>query len=545
MVGKLRFRLAKRRARRGLPHDAYTEGGARFLKVNEHLRYVVPVPQADVLDAIRRNHELVRRVAAEVDSETFVVDVPADRGVVLGVGTAGIGPLVEGLARLASTQPLYLRAWSLTGRRSAGLAVEKLPLERDELLGLERLEVFQHYREPRTGQSFGSPFACRVEVWREDATGQLVAPAPNGRLGTIAPERRHERVEIDVHGVRAPTLGPLTDRTVLEVDFPIDVVYLWVDGNDPAWQERKRTRLAEMTGTPPDEDSLRSVRFDQGDELRFSVRSLHRYAPWVRRIFVVTDGQRPSWLVERPGRLDVVDHRDFLPPEALPTFNSHAITAGLHRIDGLAERFLVVNDDVLLGRPVAPETFFLSNGVARFFPSRAALPAGPPTPTDPPLVVARKRSQRLIAERTGLVPTFGFKHTPIALVRSRAQALEEEVPDWRHTMHSPFRAGSDIVPEWLHHWLGYAEGWTLPGELDYAYFDIGSELAIRKLRATVHRSRRPQVLCVNDVTEASPRGADRHENLNVTLRQLLPHPSPYEVSEPGTPGRGSSPSARG
>jgi hypothetical protein len=528
LLGKLRFRLEMRRARRGLPHEAYTAAGARFLKVNQDPRYVVPEPQVDVLDATRRNHELVRRVAADVGVGTFVVHAPPAAGVVLGIEEGAAAPFVEALRRAAEREPVYVRMTTVAGQRSAGPAIRKLPTAAREVGELARIEVFRHYREPSTGQSFGAKNACWVEVWREDDAGELVAPGLNGRVGTISIEDRRAPVTVDVHGSAERTFAALAAPTALEVDFPIDVVYMWVDGQDPAWRERKAARLAEMTGRPPVADSLRSVRFDQGDELRFSLRSLHRYAPWVRRIFLVTDQQRPPWLVEHPGALEVVDHRDFLPAEGLPTFNSHAISGGLHRIDGLAEHFLVINDDVLLGRPLAPEAFFLSNGVARFFPSRAALPSGPPTDDDLPLVAARKRSQHIIESRTGLRPNFGFKHTPVAFRRSWLRQLEDEVPEWAGTLRSPFRAHTDIVPEWLHHWIGYADGRCLPSDLDYAYFDIGSDRAVHKLRGTVLQARRPEVLCVNDVTETDG-GADRHERLNAVLQELYPHRSPYEA----------------
>ncbi|MFD0331960.1 hypothetical protein ACFQZC_36840 [Streptacidiphilus monticola] len=89
--------------------------------------------------------------------------------------------------------------------------------------------------------------------------------------------------------------------------------------------------------------------------MRYSLRSIHQYAPWVRRIHLVTAGQRPVWLNTDHPDIRVVDHREiFSDPDALPTFNSHAIESQLHHIDGLAEHFLYLNDDVLFGRLVSP-----------------------------------------------------------------------------------------------------------------------------------------------------------------------------------------------
>src|SRR5690606_2330888 len=107
------------------------------------------------------------------------------------------------------------------------------------------------------------------------------------------------------------------------------------------------------------------ARFRDRDELRYSLRSLHLFAPWVRTIHLVTAAQRPAWLDDaalESGRIRLVDHREILPASALPTFNSQAIETALHRIPDLAEHFVYVNDDVLLGRPLTKEHFFSPGG---------------------------------------------------------------------------------------------------------------------------------------------------------------------------------------
>ncbi|MEZ5363359.1 MAG: hypothetical protein R2748_13705 [Bryobacterales bacterium] len=123
-------------------------------------------------------------------------------------------------------------------------------------------------------------------------------------------------------------------------DEAIDAVYLWVDG-------------AAIAGRPA---TLAPHRDRDNGELRYSLRSLFAHAPWVRRVFLVTNGQRPAWLVQSHPRLRVVSHADlFLDEACLPTFNSNAIELQLHRIPGLSRRFLYCNDDVFFGGPVVPE----------------------------------------------------------------------------------------------------------------------------------------------------------------------------------------------
>ncbi|MFL1380180.1 hypothetical protein [Nocardiopsis protaetiae] len=89
------------------------------------------------------------------------------------------------------------------------------------------------------------------------------------------------------------------------------------------------------------------------------------YAPWARHVYLVTDAQVPAWLETSAAGITVVDHRDILPESALPTFNSHAIETGLHRVEGLSEHYLYFNDDVFPARPVGADRFFHGSGTAR------------------------------------------------------------------------------------------------------------------------------------------------------------------------------------
>jgi len=118
----------------------------------------------------------------------------------------------------------------------------------------------------------------------------------------------------------------------------------------------------------PLEESAGENRFRDNEELRFSLRSLERFAPWVRHVFLVTDNQIPSWLDLSNSRLTVVPHTDiFMNGTDLPTFSSPAIEANLHRIKGLAKKFIYFNDDVMLGAPVWPWDFFDERGAQKIY----------------------------------------------------------------------------------------------------------------------------------------------------------------------------------
>uniref|UniRef100_A0AAV2J081 N-acetylglucosamine-1-phosphotransferase subunits alpha/beta n=1 Tax=Knipowitschia caucasica TaxID=637954 RepID=A0AAV2J081_KNICA len=106
-------------------------------------------------------------------------------------------------------------------------------------------------------------------------------------------------------------------------------------------------------------EDISASRFEDNEELRYSLRSVEKHAPWVRHIFVVTNGQIPSWLNLDNPRVTVVAHQDiFLNQSHLPTFSSPSIETHIHRIPGLSQKFIYLNDDVMFGKDVWPDDFY-------------------------------------------------------------------------------------------------------------------------------------------------------------------------------------------
>lgn len=145
-----------------------------------------------------------------------------------------------------------------------------------------------------------------------------------------------------------------------------DVVIAWVDGDDPA---HKRKKLQYQTGKneTAHDDVAGAMRYRSTGEIYYCVASVLRYAPWVRKIFIVTDNQNPHVheFVERnfPDNripIEIVDHKVLFRgyEEYLPTFNSLAIATMLWRIPGLSDSFLYFNDDVFLASPAAEKDWF-------------------------------------------------------------------------------------------------------------------------------------------------------------------------------------------
>lgn len=139
----------------------------------------------------------------------------------------------------------------------------------------------------------------------------------------------------------------------------IDLVYLWVDGNDPEWQKKKRAFTGKLSDTSEQNNIGRYV---SNDELKYTLRSAEKYVPWIRKIFIVTDDQKPDWLDTEHPKIEIIDHKDIMPAEILPCFNSSVLEYFLHKIPGLSERFLYANDDMFFNANLSPEFFYEKDG---------------------------------------------------------------------------------------------------------------------------------------------------------------------------------------
>lgn len=352
-----------------------------------------------------------------------------------------------------------------------------------------------------------------------------MAPVKNRWTDYIQPDE-WAAARVGDDGLRRVVRGSHVD----DVEFPVDVVYTWVDGNDRAWLGRKATAQGMAEDEVRHETAANDSRYRDHDELRYSLRSLEMYASWVRHVYLVTDDQVPTWLDVDSPRVTVVDHRDiFTTPAHLPTFNSHAIETQLQNIEGLSEHFLYLNDDVFLGRPVAPELFFTPAGATRFFPSTAKLGLSVAGDDEAPVMTAAKNNRELLRRRFGRVFTAKMKHVPHSLRVSVLQEMESEFPQaYERTAASKFRDPDDhAVVSSLHHWYAYLTNRAQPGSIRYFYTDINHEAAPRRLRALLTR-RDVDALCLNDHAPNGAASKAGQESMRSFLERRYPVPSSFE-----------------
>lgn len=148
---------------------------------------------------------------------------------------------------------------------------------------------------------------------------------------------------------------PLVKNQNLE-EQKIDVVYTYVNANDIKWQNKIRKY----------NNTINRARYVEHNEIYGSLRSIEKFMNWINNIYIVTDNQKldnnklSQWL---KNKIIYIDHKEIIPHNLLPTFNSMVIEAFIHKIPKLSNIFLYFNDDMFVGNYVKSNYFFTKENV--------------------------------------------------------------------------------------------------------------------------------------------------------------------------------------
>ncbi|MDR0445037.1 MAG: Stealth CR1 domain-containing protein [Puniceicoccales bacterium] len=260
------------------------------------------------------------------------------------------------------------------------------------------------------------------------------------------------------------------------ITFPIDAVYTWVNQNDPEWQKAYNTFLDETRFSSQlfQHRATSMIRYNDHQELYYSLLSLKCYAPWVRKIFIIISdlNEVPSFL-KHWEKIAIIRHSDIIDASFLPTFNSHVIEACLHRIPDLAEHYIYFNDDVFLGSPTTPNDFFSCNGMAHKLFSSKRILLEPDNPTQ----MADGQVKALLEKEYGLTIMSRFLHLTHTQQKSIAEMIERRHPEiYRELLPHRFRSPTDwTIAILLHHYVAFLEGKAVMKTFPKtAYIQLGS-----------------------------------------------------------------------
>lgn len=324
----------------------------------------------------------------------------------------------------------------------------------------------------------------------------------------------------------------------------IDIVIPWVDGADPAW----RQAFASTPGTGYTDTS--EIRYRDWRTLRYWFRSIEQFAPWVRRIHFITWGHLPEWLDTSHPKLHVVNHRDYIPKEYLPTFSSNTIELNIFRIEGLAEHFVLFNDDTFLCRPHRPEAFF-RNGLPCDM-ARLSIPqpssVGHIIYNNLELINGLHRQREVLRRHFGkwfsprygvgnlsktltlvpwsFLPGFFDPHMPQAYLRSSFErAWQQWGSQLDRSCRHPVRDLTDLS-HWLIRYDVLCRGEFSPCSLNDCRLMTLSDTTIEEILRQI-RTQRYRMVCLND-GEAIRDFDDMSQKLCTAFEELLPEKSGFE-----------------
>jgi hypothetical protein len=226
----------------------------------------------------------------------------------------------------------------------------------------------------------------------------------------------------------------------------LDVVYTWVDDSFPGFQEERRRYAANA------HDRSRNRTRDNLDLLKYSLRSLERFAPWRGTVHIVAPRpQTPHWLNAGHPGVRIVWLDEIMPAEELPSFNAFAIESYVHTIPGLSQRFVHFNDDMLLVRPAPRGAFESEDGRLQYYFTQWLLPAERPIDeAEPPFEAGRINTSRALRRLFGPGRYPQQAHHPRVVDKSDMADLIETFPEeFARTRRARFRGYDTILPHML------------------------------------------------------------------------------------------------
>ncbi|RZS68597.1 UDP-glucose 4-epimerase [Agromyces ramosus] len=402
------------------------------------------------------------------------------------------------------------------------------------------LRLYRPRVEPVGRLRYGRETAVQLEFWRfGDDT--IEAPVENALMRRTLPRSEAIDDTVHLHGRDWPTLEHMFDPLASDVDFEIDMVFSWVDGSsDEFVRERAKRMQSYVVGEGDDSEA----RYRQIDELKYALRSVYLFAPWVRRIFIATDSPAPSWLARHPKVTIVRSEEMFADTSVLPTHNSHAVESQLHRIPGIAEHFLYSNDDMFFGRPVSPSLFFSPGGITKFVEASTRIGLGDTHPSRSGFENAARVNRALLRERFGKVTTRHLEHCAAPLRRSVMADLEEAFPEeFRRTAASRFRAATDIsVTNSLYHYYALLTGRAVvQTDARVKYVETTLRKALPAMKQLLKR-RDQDMFCLNDGSFPEISVEQRTAAVIDFLERYFPFAAPWEKpSEVAAPASATSP----
>ena len=304
----------------------------------------------------------------------------------------------------------------------------------------------------------------------------------------------------------------------------IDLVYLWCSNSEENYRHRLNEAKRAFLIKEEDQPDRRST---DNNELRFSLRSVEKFAPWVHHIYIVVSGQKPDWMDLNNPKITLVDDTEIVPKEYLPTFNSNVIEAFLHKIPGLSEHFLYACDDMMFGNDTAPDFFFTPDGKPIHY---VAFPQKYQQNYFTSILFKAKRLAENETRKT-LPPCPMPSHNIDPYTKTLyAETVERFKGAYQEMMSNKFRKGNDVQRFLVSCWGNLTDQlvWKEITPKDEVETVVYIDVLDQNIFNTFFARRSPNLFCLNDSFMLDESDYSYHAEL---LKRMFPDKSSFEKED--------------
>lgn len=143
----------------------------------------------------------------------------------------------------------------------------------------------------------------------------------------------------------------------------IDLVMTYVDSRDKIWN-RSYLTYSRIEKVKYDKNSNR---YRSWDNINYILRSVDECVPFINNIYLIVESETQIPKCINTDIVKIVYHKDIIPDEFLPTFNSNTIEMFMYRIPGLSENFIYMNDDMLFINKMSVNDYYDNDMNPRVF----------------------------------------------------------------------------------------------------------------------------------------------------------------------------------
>ena len=296
---------------------------------------------------------------------------------------------------------------------------------------------------------------------------------------------------------------------------PIDLVYTWVDGNDLEYLNLMNKYSKKSIDLNPERTR------DIYQTLKYSLRSVEKYASWINHIYIFTcRPQKPKWLNIHHPKISIIHHDDVFSPTDIPTFNYNVIESYIHKIPNLSEDFLYLNDDFLFGNTISPKDFYSKEGKILIHGT----------------LFGENFRWRIYNKKNDVIGMGLIEHSPLLIRKSWWQKMQNTRPELIHNIKShKFRQETDVMTYKLYRWYtlkyqaAYCKAIKLPELLKiHSFHKITNNFMKQKIALKRLEKKAPKFFCLNDDQKDKP-----NQKVVALVKKFLdstyPNTSEYEL----------------